>query len=131
MLFRSEEMGWTADWQAAMACAAALYERIAASLGPDVAQYAVPFAYKVRFYLQLNAREAFHVLELRSQRGGHDAYRRLCREMHRQIAEVAGHRLVAAAMTYLDREDYDFGRLESERKAELRREAATVRGEST
>jgi len=124
-----EEMGWAPDWQAAMARAARLYDAIRERCGPETAQYAVPFAYRVRFYLQLNAREAFHVLELRSQQGGHEAYRHLCREMHRQIAEVAGHRLLAAAMTYVDHGDYDFGRLASERRAETRREAAALRGD--
>jgi thymidylate synthase ThyX len=123
------EMGWTAEWRQAMAGAAELYETLRAGFGPDVAQYAVPFAFKVRFYLQLNAREAFHLLELRSQRGGHETYRRLCREMHEQIAERAGHRLIAAAMKYVDPQDYDFGRLEAERRADSRREAATLRGE--
>jgi thymidylate synthase ThyX len=123
------EMGWTAEWQRAMAGAAALYETLHAGFGPEVAQYAVPFAYKVRFFLQLNAREAFHVLELRSQQGGHEAYRELCQEMHRQIAEKAGHRLLAAAMKYVDHQDYEFGRLASARRAESRRETTTLRNE--
>ena len=40
----------------------------------------------------LNAREAMHLIELRSQPQGHESYRWVAREMHRQIAEVAGHR---------------------------------------
>jgi hypothetical protein len=45
--------------------------------------------------------------------------------MHRQIAEQAGHRLVAEMMTFVDHEDYALGRLDAERKAEARRTSHT------
>jgi hypothetical protein len=44
--------------------------------------------------------------------------------MHRAIDEVAGHHLIAEAMSYVDYSDVDLERLESERKAELRRSSA-------
>jgi peptidoglycan/xylan/chitin deacetylase (PgdA/CDA1 family) len=44
--------------------------------------------------------------------------------MHLAIREVAGHTLLADAMTHVDYSDVDLERLEGERKAELRREAA-------
>ena len=50
--------------------------------------------------LDLNAREAMHLIELRSGREGHPAYRAVAHEMHRQIASV--HPAVAAAMTHVD-----------------------------
>ena len=53
-------------------------------------------AFNIRFVLQLNAREAMHVLELRSGPQGHPAYRRIAQEMHRLIAEEAGHRAIAS-----------------------------------
>src|SRR3989442_9338515 len=59
-------------------------------------------AYRVRFYMDMNAREAMHVIELRSAPQGHPAYRRICQAMHRLIAERAGHRAIAAAMTFAD-----------------------------
>ena len=40
-------------------------------------------AYKVRYVMQFNAREAMHLLELRTGPQGHPAYRRVCQEMHR------------------------------------------------
>ncbi len=120
------DVGEAGAWEEAMERAASLHEAIAADLGEEVAQYAVPFAYKIRFYLQLNAREAFHLLELRTGRGGHPGYRRVCQEMHRLIRDQAGHRLLADAMAYVDYEDYDLARLESERRAEARRAAAGV-----
>jgi thymidylate synthase ThyX len=115
------EIGAGAAWDEAMGRAAALAERLEGALGAAVAQYAVPFAYRIRFYVHLNAREAIHLLELRTARGGHDGYRRICQEMHRQIREVAGHRALADTMTFVDHRDYGLARLESERRAEARR----------
>ena len=88
---------------------------------PDEAGYAVALAYRIRYVMQLNAREAMHVLELRSGPQGHPAYRRVAQEMHRQIAEVAGHRALASAMRYVDYETTDLERLDGERRAEARR----------
>lgn len=119
-----EEAGLAADWGRAMETAAALHSRLAAALGPDVAQYAVPFAHRIRFCVQLNAREAFHLLELRTQAGGHAGYRRVCAEMHRLIAEQAGHRRLAEAMCFVDPGDHGLERLASERRAAARRAAA-------
>ena len=67
--------------------------------GRGVAPYAVAMAYRVRFYMDMNAREAMHVIELRSAPQGHPAYRRVCQQMHRLIAEQAGHRAIADAMS--------------------------------
>ena len=71
---------------------------------PEQAPYAVAMAYRVRYVMQFNAREAIHLLELRSGAQGHPAYRRIALEMHRLIAEQAGHRAVAEAMTHLTTE---------------------------
>ena len=84
----------------------------------------MPFAYRVRFYFHLNAREAFHLLELRTQRGGDPAYRRICQEMHRLIRDEAGHRIVADAMRFVDHADYGLGRLDAERRSAEKRSAA-------
>ena len=88
---------------------------------PEAAGYAVALAYRIRYVLQLNAREAMHVCELRSSQQGHPAYRRVAQEMHRQIAEVAGHRALAAAMHHVDYDSSDLERLDTERRAEARR----------
>ena len=69
----------------------------------------------------LNAREAMHLIELRSQPQGHESYRWVAREMHRQIAEVAGHTAIAAMMSFVDRSDPAAGRLAAERRQEARR----------
>ena len=64
-------------------------------------------AYRVRFYMEMNAREAMHVIELRTAPQGHPSYRRVCQAMHRLIAEQAGHRALAAAMTFADHSEVD------------------------
>ena len=76
--------------------------------------------------MQMNAREAFHMLELRTQQGGHPDYRRICQIMHDQIGEVAGHRRIAEAMKYVDHNDYELARIETERKAAAKRAAMGI-----
>lgn len=116
--------GAAADFDEAMARSAALYEALAPEL-PDQAPYAVALAYRVRYTLHMNAREAMHVLELRTTPQGHPAYRRLCQRMHRLIAKEAGHRAVAEMMKFVDHSpEPGLGRLEAERRTELRRSRA-------
>ena len=67
-----------------------------------------------------------HVIELRTTPQGHPAYRRVCQAMHRLIAEQAGHRAIAAAMTFADHSEVELERLEAERAAERRRASATT-----
>ena len=71
--------------------------------------------------MQMNAREAMHLIELRSAPAGHPEYRFVAQEMHRLIAEQAGHRIVADAMRFVDHTDPDLERLDAERRAEQRR----------
>ena len=79
-------------------------------------------AYRVRFVMQMNAREAMHLIELRSAPQGHPAYREVAQEMHRLIAEKAGHHAVAEAMRFVDHSpEPQLERLAGERRAEQRR----------
>ena len=99
---------------------AALYDAMVPDF-PMQAQYAVAMAYRVRYAMQFNAREAIHMLELRSSPQGHPSYRRVALEMHRLIAEQAGHTAIANAMTHLTTEAPELERLAAERRAEARR----------
>ena len=103
--------------------AAALAERVRDRHGPLVAQYGVPFAYKIRFTMQMNAREAMHLLELRTQEQGHTEYRRVCNRMYELIRDKAEHGLLAGAMKYIDPASYDLGRLHAEKRTHARLEA--------
>ena len=88
---------------------------------PVEAPYAVSLAYRIRFSMQMNAREAMHLLELRTSPQGHRSYRVVAQQMHQLIAEQAGHRALAEAMKFVDHETYDLERLESARAAEAKR----------
>ncbi len=115
------EAGAESAWREAMDRSAALYRTLCEAGLDEVAPYSLCFAYRIRFYLHMNAREAMHVLELRTTPQGHPVYRRICQQMHRLIAEQAGHRAIAAAMKYVNYEDVELERLEAERAREARR----------
>ncbi len=93
---------------------------------PVGASYAVALQFKIRYVMQMNAREAMHLCELRSAPQGHPAYRDVAQQMHTQIAEVAGHKAIADAMKYVDYEVYELERLDAERAAEKKRQAVTT-----
>ena len=116
------EAGLAEDFDEAMERAADLHDALAASF-PEQAAYAVAFGFRVRFAMQMNAREAMHLLELRTSPQGHAAYRRVGQEMHRLIAEEAGHRAIAEAMRFVDHSTYELERLASERASAARRAA--------
>ncbi len=109
------------DWTRVMDDSASLHESLASAGLADAAQYAVSMAYRIRFYVEMNAREAMHVIELRTAPQGHPAYRRVCQQMHRLIADQAGHTAIAAAMTFADHSEVELERLKSERALDARR----------
>jgi len=123
-----EEIGAGGDWRRVMAASAALHDALSARGLAAVAPYAVCMAYRIRFYMEMNAREAMHVLELRSAPQGHPAYRRVCQAMHRLIAEQAGHRGLAEAMRFVDHSAVELERLEAERRTDARRRALSEAG---
>jgi thymidylate synthase ThyX len=94
----------------------------AAGLG-DAAPYALCLGYRIRYSLDLNAREAMHLCELRSGREGHPTYRAVAQAMHERIAAV--HPAVAAAMKHVDAStEPRLERILSEIRAHRRRVAA-------
>ena len=118
------EAGVLDGWNRVMDASADLYEAIRSAGLDAAAPYAVAMAYRVRFYMDMNAREAMHVIELRTAPQGHPAYRRVCQQMHRLIAERARHTAVAAAMTFADHSEVELERLKAERESEKRRSRA-------
>ena len=113
------------QFDAVMERSAGLYADLAED-HPDQASYAVSLAYRVRYSMQFNAREAMHMLELRTGPQGHEAYRRVCQRMHTQIGEVAGHKALAEAMKFVDHSaEPMLGRLEAQQRAEEKRGGRT------
>jgi|tagenome__1003787_1003787.scaffolds.fasta_scaffold20976130_3 thymidylate synthase ThyX len=114
------EAGMATRFDDAMERSSDLYEALVERF-PDQAAYAVSLAYRMRYVIQMNAREAMHLCELRSSPQGHPNYRRIAQTMHTLIAEKAGHRAIAAAMKYVDHGNTELERLDAERAAEARR----------
>jgi hypothetical protein len=99
------------------------HERLRAAGLIEEASYAVSLAYRIRYVLDMNAREAMHLIELRSGREGHPSYRAVALEMLDAIAAV--HPSVAAAMTHVDREtEARLERLQGEMRRHRRLHAA-------
>jgi thymidylate synthase ThyX len=121
-----EEAGAVDAWRDVMDRSAALFEALEAAGLSHAAPYSVVMAYRVRFYMDMNAREAMHVIELRTGPQGHASYRRICQAMHRAIGERAGHRAIAAAMQFADHSEVALERLQAERAIEKKRAASSV-----
>jgi thymidylate synthase ThyX len=112
------EIGFKSDFDRCMTQAAELYQQIHADL-PHEAQYAVPFAYRVRWYMKLNLRELVHVAELRTLPQGHPDYRAMAQTMCRKVEEV--HPSLVRYAKFIDWKEYKMGRLESEMRTEYKK----------
>ena len=115
-----EEAGFKPEFDHCMARAAELYEKIYREL-PGEAQYVVPFAYKIRWYMKMNLREAVHLCELRTMPQGHPDYRFIAQEMWRRIQAV--HPALAEVGKFIDWKSYRLGRLQSEMRTEYKKSA--------
>jgi thymidylate synthase ThyX len=87
-------------YRAGLQRSAGAYEELRGRGLEDAAPYALCLGYRIRFVLDLNAREAMQLIELRSGREGHPSYRAVAHAMHEHIARV--HPAVAAAMRHVD-----------------------------
>jgi hypothetical protein len=94
------EAGVGSEYERALEISRVEYERLAGQGMADAAPYALCLGYRIRYLLDLNAREAMHLIELRSGREGHPTYRAVAQAMHERIASV--HPAIAAAMTHVD-----------------------------
>ena len=115
-----EEAGFKSEFDNCMKRTAELYEEIYRDL-PCEAQYVVPFAFKIRWYMKMNLREALHLCELRTTPQGHPDYRFICQEMWRKIQSV--HPSLAESGKFMDWEKYRLGRLQSEMRTEFKKSA--------
>jgi thymidylate synthase ThyX len=94
------EAGAGDEYERALEISRGEFERLTAAGMPAAAPYALCLGYRIRYVLDLNAREAMHLIELRSGREGHPTYRAVAQAMHERIASV--HPAIAAAMTHVD-----------------------------
>ena len=94
------ESGAGDSYERALEISRAEFERLEAAGLTEAAPYALCLGYRIRYVLDMNAREAMHVCELRSGREGHPTYRAVAQAMHERIADV--HPRIAAAMRHVD-----------------------------
>ena len=97
-----ESAGVADSYRAGLERSRAEHARIVALGRPELAPYALCLGYRIRYVLDMNAREAMHLIELRSGREGHPAYRAVAHALHAEIARV--HPAVASAMSFVDRD---------------------------
>ncbi len=115
-----KEIGFGGAFADSMERAAELYETIRRDL-PDEAQYVVPFAYRVRWYMKMNLRELVHIAELRTMPQGHPDYRTLVQRMSRRVEAV--HPALFRYAKFVDHDEYRLGRLQSEMRTEYKKSA--------
>ncbi len=113
------ECGLDGDFKDAMLAAKSAFEQISKKF-PAEAQYAVPLAYRMRWYFTLNLREVYHLCELRSVRQGHPDYRLVAQKMFEEVKKV--HPNLAGFAKFLDTNSYGLERLEAEKKIDRKTE---------
>jgi hypothetical protein len=86
---------------------------------PQQAQYVVNFAYNYPFFMNLNLREACHLIELRTIPQGHIDYRQVAQKMFLSIKKA--HPNLSEIIKFVDLKSYDLERFESEKKLEEKR----------
>ncbi len=97
-----EEVGKKEVWNTTVERSYNLWEKLHSQFGKQVAQYALLFGHNIRYSMQMNAREAMHIIELRTTEQGHDKYRKICLQMYKLIKEQAGHKAIADAIKFVN-----------------------------
>ena len=88
------------EYERALELSRAEFARLEGAGLAEAAPYALCLGYRIRYVLDLNAREAMHLCELRSGREGHPTYRAVAQAMHERISQI--HPAIGAAMVHVD-----------------------------
>jgi thymidylate synthase ThyX len=104
--------GFEDKWIECMQRAKEAYEEISKRY-PQEAQYVVPLAYKIRWYIVMNLREIFHFVELRTTPYGHHYYRKIAQDIFQAVKQV--HPNLVEWMKFVDMQSYAMGRLGAEK----------------
>jgi len=114
-----ESAGLANQFEQAFDLSLKLYSQLQSRGYVEEAQYATLLGHRMRWKITYNAREAFHLHELRTSPQGHPGYRKLVKEMHDKMAEV--HPLLAQHMTFVNKdEDAKLTRLAAERYSQFK-----------
>src|ERR687897_785770 len=111
------DSGMEKDYKDCMYLSSNTYQNIAKTM-PVEAQYAVNFAYKYPYFIKINLRELYHVIELRTTAQGHPDYRYICQQIFKKINEI--HPLLTRGMKFVDMNQYELGRFDTEKRKELK-----------
>lgn len=112
------DSGMEKDFKDCMYFSSNTYQNVAKTM-PVEAQYAVNFAYKYPYFIKINLRELYHVIELRTTAQGHPDYRYICQQIFKKINEI--HPLLTRGMKFVDMNQYELGRFDTEKRKELKR----------
>ena len=112
------DSGIEKDFKDCMYLSSNTYQNIVKTM-PVEAQYAVNFAYKYPYFIKINLRELYHVIELRTTAQGHPDYRYICQQMFKKINDI--HPLLMKGMKFVDLNRYELGRFDTEKRKEMKR----------
>jgi dTMP kinase len=114
-----EEAGLTSEFEECFSISLKLHSLLQSSGHGLEAQYATLLGHQMRWKITYNAREAFHLHELRTSPQGHPGYRKLVQDMHNKVREV--HPIIADAMKFVNKgEDEALTRLAAERYTQFK-----------
>ena len=114
-----EQAGCSDIFEECFSISLSLYSFLQANKYDLEAQYATLLGHKMRWKVTLNAREAFHFIELRTSPQGHPGYRKLTQQMYEKICEI--HPLLGGFMRFVNKdEDPELSRLAAERYTQFK-----------
>ena len=117
------EIGIVDDFKSKMEEVKELYNALLPIM-PYQAQYVVAFGYNVKWYYRMNARQFFHVCEIRTAPHGHADYRKLVQSMAVKVKEV--HPSIMEHMKYLNMSSGVLNRLGSEIRIAAKKRAISA-----
>ncbi|MFZ0216269.1 MAG: FAD-dependent thymidylate synthase [Candidatus Dormiibacterota bacterium] len=83
-----DDYGLGGAYREALEQAGAAHRQLTDRVGSDLAQYAVPLAFRLRWYVRVNLRELCHLVELRTTPQGHPDYRQVAQEMFQLVQQA-------------------------------------------
>ena len=112
------DSGIDKDFKDCMYLSDNVYQNIAKTM-PIEAQYAVNFAYRYPYFIKINLRELYHMIELRTSAQGHPDYRYICQQIYKKINDI--HPILTKGMKFVNLNEYELGRFDTEKRKEMKR----------
>jgi thymidylate synthase ThyX len=112
------DSGIEKDFKDCMYLSDKVYQNIAKTM-PIEAQYAVNFAYRYPYFIKINLRELYHMIELRTSAQGHPDYRYICQQIYKKINDI--HPILTKGMKFVNLNEYKLGRFDTEKRKEMKR----------